>query len=219
MAIPNSSAPLLDDDIVRGSIDFKGRPVYRSRSGCWKSAFFIIGTFRGSGGLRAECLADPFIDVKYVGAVCLKVHKTDLILLEESLTNIRVYYEEFRTDVITLFIVIHNGNVALETKLLSVGADVSQQLFKGFATTEAVRDGHLEILEILVKDGASQPACEEALLEASFHGQEKFVEMLMGSDLIRLHIAIHALIIASCRGFVDLLDALLKVKVYSRWPM
>lgn len=96
---------------------------------------------------------------------------------------------------------------------------MSQQLFKGFATTEAVREGHLEILEILVKDGASQPACEEALLEASFHGQEKFVEMLMGSDLIRLHIAIHVLIIASCRGFVDLLDALLKVKVYSRWPM
>ncbi|CAA2964082.1 protein NRT1/ PTR FAMILY 5.10-like [Olea europaea var. sylvestris] len=43
MAVPISSVPLLDDDVVRGSVDFKGRPVYRSRSGCWKSAFFIIG--------------------------------------------------------------------------------------------------------------------------------------------------------------------------------
>lgn len=47
---------------------------------------------------------------------------------------------------------------------------MNQKLFKGFATTVAVREGHLDILEILLKAGASQPACEEALLEASCHG-------------------------------------------------
>ncbi|CAI9752589.1 unnamed protein product [Fraxinus pennsylvanica] len=160
-----------------------------------------------------ECLADPFVDVNYVGAVCLKIRKTELILREELPCEVRVYREEFRTDVTALFIAVHNGNVVLARKLLSVGADVNLQLFRGFAITAAVREGHLEILEILLKAGASQPACEEALLEASIHGCVKFAEMLMGSDLIRPHIAIHALVIASCRGFVDLVDALLKCGV------
>ncbi|CAA2975837.1 NRT1 PTR FAMILY -like [Olea europaea subsp. europaea] len=31
------------NDVVHGSVDFKGRPVTRSGSGGWKSAFFIIG--------------------------------------------------------------------------------------------------------------------------------------------------------------------------------
>ncbi|GMH15880.1 hypothetical protein Nepgr_017721 [Nepenthes gracilis] len=50
----------------------------------------------------------------------------------------------------------------------------------GFATTTTVREGHLQILEILLKTGASQPACEEALLEASYHGHAGFVELLLG---------------------------------------
>ncbi|XP_022883931.1 uncharacterized protein LOC111400767 [Olea europaea var. sylvestris] len=160
-----------------------------------------------------ECLTDPFVDVNYIGAVCLKIRKMELILREELPSEVCVYWEEFRTDVTALFIAVHNGNVVLARKLLSVGADVNLQLFRGFSITAAVREGHLEILEILLKAGASQPACEEALLEASIHGRVKFAEMLMGSDLIRPHIAVHALVIASCRGFVDLVDALLKCGV------
>ncbi|XP_039041630.1 ankyrin repeat domain-containing protein 17-like isoform X2 [Hibiscus syriacus] len=95
----------------------------------------------------------------------------------------------------------------------SVGADVNQKLFKGFATTVAVREGHLEILKILLKAGASQPACEEALLEASCHGQARLAELLMGSDLIRPHVAIHALVTACCRGFVEVVDTLMKCGV------
>ncbi|XP_008240575.1 PREDICTED: protein NRT1/ PTR FAMILY 5.10-like [Prunus mume] len=34
--------PLLDD-VVEGAVDYKGRPVHRSRSGGWRSAWFIIG--------------------------------------------------------------------------------------------------------------------------------------------------------------------------------
>ncbi|KAL6515667.1 hypothetical protein OROHE_018701 [Orobanche hederae] len=41
-AITNAEVPLLDD-AVEGSVDFKGRPVSRFRSGCWRSASFIIG--------------------------------------------------------------------------------------------------------------------------------------------------------------------------------
>ena len=89
---------------------------------------------------------------------------------------------------------------------------MNQKLFKGFATTVAVREGHLEILEILLKAGASQPACEEALLEASCHGQARLAELLMGSDLIRPHVAVHALVTACCRGFVEVVETLMKVK-------
>ncbi|XP_012483941.1 uncharacterized protein LOC105798430 isoform X1 [Gossypium raimondii] len=168
-----------------------------------------------TGDLRSalECIADPFVDVNFVGAVCLKTRKAEVVLREESASEVRVEYEEFKTDVTALFLAVHVGNVSLVKKLLSVGADVNQKLFKGFATTVAVREGYLEILKILLKAGASQPACEEALLEASCHGQARLAELLMGSDLIRPHVAIHALVTACCRGFVEVVDALMKCGV------
>lgn len=92
-----------------------------------------------------------------------------------------------------------------------VGADVNQKLFRGFAITAAVREGHREILEILLKAGASQPACEEALLEAGFHGRARLAELLMGSDLIRPRVAVHVLVTACCRGFADVVGTLLEV--------
>lgn len=88
---------------------------------------------------------------------------------------------------------------------------MNQKLFRGFAITAAVREGHLEILKVLVKAGASQPACEQALLEASKHGRARFVELLMESDLIRPHVALHAFITACCRGFTDVVDTMIKV--------
>ncbi|KAJ6433644.1 hypothetical protein OIU84_017358 [Salix udensis] len=39
----SNQTPLLSYDIVDGSVDCKGRPVYRSSSGGWRSASFIIG--------------------------------------------------------------------------------------------------------------------------------------------------------------------------------
>ncbi|GMI89814.1 hypothetical protein like AT1G22540 [Hibiscus trionum] len=41
MSISAAQTPLLDDT-VDGYLDFKGRPVRRSTSGCWRSASFII---------------------------------------------------------------------------------------------------------------------------------------------------------------------------------
>ncbi|CAL5370242.1 unnamed protein product [Camellia sinensis] len=160
-----------------------------------------------------DCISDRFVDVNFVGAVCLKVRKAELSCCDESANEVRVEYEEFKTDVTALFLAVHAGSVTLVRKLLSIGADVNQKLFRGFATTAAVREGHLEILEILVKAGASQPACEEALLEASYHGRARHVELLMESDLIRPHIAVHSLVTACCRGFMDVVDALIKCGV------
>ncbi|KAL0331876.1 UNVERIFIED_CONTAM: Ankyrin repeat and KH domain-containing protein mask-1 [Sesamum calycinum] len=159
------------------------------------------------------CLADPFVDVNYVGAVCLKIRQTGVVLREESPSEVLVDYEEFRTDVTALFVAVTNGNLSLVRKLLSAGADVNLRLFRGFATAAAAREGHHEILQILLKAGSSQPACEEALLEASSHGHWQLVGPLMGSDLIRPHAAVHALVTACCRGFVEVVDALIKCGV------
>ncbi|CAN1273302.1 Putative ankyrin repeat protein RF_0381 [Linum perenne] len=169
-----------------------------------------------SGDLRSalDCIADPSLDINFVGAVCLKSRRSEVVLHDESAGEVRVEYEEFKTDVTALFLAVHSGNVDLVKELLvSIGADVNQKLFRGFATTAAVREGHLEILEILLKAGASQPACEEALLEASCHGRARVAEILMGSDLIRPHVAVHALVTSCCRGFADVVDTLMKCGV------
>ncbi|GMH15882.1 hypothetical protein Nepgr_017723 [Nepenthes gracilis] len=68
------------------------------------------------------------------------------------------------------------------------------ELFRGFTTTPTVRVSLLEILEILLEIGTSQPACEEALFGASYHGRVGFVELLMGFDLIHPHVLMHALV-------------------------
>ncbi|CAN7141120.1 unnamed protein product [Brassica rapa subsp. narinosa] len=159
------------------------------------------------------CVSDPLLDVNFVGAVSLKTRRSEVVLRDETASEIRVEYEEFKTDVTALFLAVNFGNVALVKMLLNIGADVNQKLVRGFATTVAVREGHFEVLEILLKAGASQPACEEALLGASCHGRAKFAELIMGTDLIRPHVAVHALATACCRGFVDVVGTLLKCGV------
>lgn len=86
-------------------------------------------------------------------------------------------------------------------------------MFRGYATTAAARGNHVEILELLLEGGASQLACEEALLEASHLGLASPARTLIASELIRSNVAVHALVNASCRGFVDAVDTLLKVHV------
>ncbi|XP_031120353.1 uncharacterized protein LOC116023492 [Ipomoea triloba] len=132
-----------------------------------------------------ECLQDSFADVNFVGDVCLKVRKAEVVLREESPNEIG--YEEFKTDVTALFLAVHNGNVALVRKLLSIGADVNQKLFRGYSTSIAVRENHLEILEMLLKAGASQQVCEGALLEASCYGHARMdilVYYLQGGQVV-----------------------------------
>ncbi|KAL6294297.1 hypothetical protein ACE6H2_002439 [Prunus campanulata] len=160
-----------------------------------------------------ECLGDPFVDVNFVGTVCLKSKKTEIVVQGESAHEVRVEYEEFKTQVTALFLAAHSGNLTLVRKLLGYGANVNQKLFRGYATTAAVREDHLEILEVLINGGASQQACEEALLEASYLGRARPAEMLMGSDLIRPQAAVHALVSACCRGFVHVVDTLIKCGV------
>ncbi|KAI3713276.1 hypothetical protein L1987_71850 [Smallanthus sonchifolius] len=169
-----------------------------------------------SGDLKSafDCIDDPYVDVNFIGAVSVKVRMAEVQFSDESENVVRFEYQDFKSDVTALFVAVLTGNVRLVGKLLSRGADVNQKLFRGFSLTAAVREGHLEIFEILLKAGASQLSCEEALLEASCHGRGgDFIELLMASDLIRPHIAVHALVIACCRGFIDVVDVLLKCGV------
>ncbi|XP_072958516.1 uncharacterized protein [Typha angustifolia] len=165
---------------------------------------------RGDRAAAEECLGDRAVDVNYAGAVWLKARRADVGLREEAGDEVRVAYEEIRTDVTPLFLAAHGGDLALIRSLLAKGADVNQNVFFGYATTAAVREGRAEVVELLVKAGASQPACEEALVEAAIHGRARLAHLLMGSDLVRPHVAVHALVTASARGFVDVVDALIK---------
>lgn len=77
--------------------------------------------------LALECLADPFVDVNLIGTVSLKVKKTEVVLREESAHEVRVVYEEFRTEVSPLFLAAHLRKVILVKKLLVMIAPKRQQ--------------------------------------------------------------------------------------------
>lgn len=64
---------------------------------------------------------------------------------------------------------------------------------------------------MLLKAGASQSACEDALLEACLWGQAKAAELLICSGMIGPNVGQHALVSASCRGYVDVVATLIKV--------
>lgn len=88
---------------------------------------------------------------------------------------------------------------------------MNQKLFRGFAATAAVREAHSEILDALINAGACQEACEQALMEASNLGLAPHAHRLMASEMIRPQAAVRALVSACCRGFVDVVEALIKV--------
>ncbi|XP_027190223.1 uncharacterized protein [Cicer arietinum] len=177
------------------------------------SQHLIDAVHHGDNETAMECVANRLVDVNFIGTVSLKSKTTEIVLQDESPHRVNSVYEEFKTEVTALFLAAHSGNLMLLRKLLNVGANVNLRLFRGYATTAAVREGHLKVLEVLINGGASQLACEEALLEASYVGQARFAELLMQSNMIRPRVAIHALVSACCRGFIEVVDVLIKVGV------
>ncbi|XP_020596901.1 ankyrin-3-like [Phalaenopsis equestris] len=165
-----------------------------------------------------ECLAsanfgaarEVVVDVNYVGTVNLRVKCAEVVLGEERADEVRIGYEEFRTDVSALFSAAHCGHVEVVRKLLSAGADVNQEFFRGYAITAAAREGHCNILSMLLKAGVSQFACEDALLESSLCGEAEAVKLLIQSEMVRADAAAHALVTASSRGFLDVVAALVE---------
>ncbi|EES12357.3 hypothetical protein SORBI_3006G129800 [Sorghum bicolor] len=105
---------------------------------------------------------------------------------------------------------ISNCFTSLGSGFKAKGADVNGKVFRGYPTTAAAREGCAEVAELLVRAGASQPACEEAVVEAALQGQAALAAIFMRSDLVRPRVAVHALVSAAARGFVDVVDTLIK---------
>ncbi|KAL1336447.1 hypothetical protein HN51_030807 [Arachis hypogaea] len=164
----------------------------------------------GKNDTALELMANLYVDVNFVGTVSFKSKRTEIVLNDESAHRVKSVYEEFKTEVTALFLAAHSNNLTLLRKLLSVGGDINTRVFRGYATTATVREGHLKVLEVLINGGASQHACEEALMETSYMGRARFSELLMQTHMIRPHVAVHALVSASSRGFVDVVDVLIK---------
>ncbi|KAL0913364.1 hypothetical protein M5K25_016819 [Dendrobium thyrsiflorum] len=159
----------------------------------------------------AGAAREVLVDVNYIGTVNLRVKCAEVVLGEERADDVRIGYEEFRTDVSALFSAAHSGHVEVVRKLLSAGADVNQEFFRGYAITAAAREGHCNILGMLLKAGVSQSACEDALLEASLCGEAEAVQLLIQSEMVRADAAAHALVTASSRGFLDVVAVLVEV--------
>ncbi|XP_068650719.1 uncharacterized protein [Aristolochia californica] len=109
---------------------------------------------------------------------------------------------------ITHFLCISFSRCQLELML-------TRKYFGGYAIIAAACEGYNGVLGMLVKALASQSACEEALPEASLCGQAEAVELLTYLEMIRPDASVHALISASCRGFVDVVTTYLLVHLSS----
>ncbi|KAK4741258.1 hypothetical protein SAY87_024846 [Trapa incisa] len=158
----------------------------------------------------SEFLGKEVVDVNYIGTVSLRVKCIESLLREEEADELDIGYRDFVTDVTPLFAAAHSGHLSIARKLLSAGADVNQELFRGFATTAAAREGHSAVLDMLLKAGASRSASEDAILEASLYGQAEATELLISSEMVGPHVAKRALVSACCRGFVGVVSALIK---------
>ncbi|KAG0474836.1 hypothetical protein HPP92_014522 [Vanilla planifolia] len=183
-----------------------------------RSYGLVEAALMGDMGLVEESLAaagagagsDVLVDVNYIGTVKLRVKCAEVILAEERADEVRIGYEEFRTDVSALFAAAHSGHAGIIRKLLLAGADVNQELFRGYPITAAAREGHCNILAMLLNAGTSQLACEHALLEASLYGEAEAVRLLIRSEMARPNVAAHALVTASNRGFLEVVSVLVE---------
>ncbi|CAN6249168.1 unnamed protein product [Urochloa humidicola] len=166
---------------------------------------------RGDAREAGELLASGRADVNYAGVVWLRARRVaEAEPRDGAAAEARAVHEEIRADVSPLFLAAGNGDVTLVRALLAKGADVNGKVFRGYPATAAAREGRAEVAELLVRAGASQPACEEAVVEAALQGQAALAAIFMRSDLVRPRVAVHALVSAAARGFVDVVDTLIK---------
>lgn len=97
---------------------FSGKQVFPLNFEAEVSQRLIEASHSGDLKSALDCIANPCVDVNFVGAVHLKNRKTELVLSDESASQVRVEYDEFKTDVTALFVAVHTGNVAIVKKLL-----------------------------------------------------------------------------------------------------
>ncbi|KAJ7518625.1 hypothetical protein O6H91_20G000900 [Diphasiastrum complanatum] len=164
----------------------------------------------GNESAVSQALLSEHVDVNHKGTISLRFKRTDSIQQEDTPDEVKIEYEEFKTDVTPLFAAAHAGHISIAKRLLIAGADVNEKLFRGYATTAAAREGHHQIIDVMQRAGAAQPALEDALLEACLYNQVKSVEVLISSEMTRPEILAQALVHASNRGYLDIVATLTK---------
>lgn len=80
----------------------------------------VEAALRGEVELVVECLsaAGSAVDVNYIGTVSLRVKCTETLLREEAADEVKIEYQEFKTDVTALFASAHSGHPEVVRKLL-----------------------------------------------------------------------------------------------------
>lgn len=68
--------------------------------------------------LGGDDQGEGVIDINYIGAVSLRVKCTEKVLREEMADEVRIRYDEFRTEVSALFAAAHSGRVDVARRLL-----------------------------------------------------------------------------------------------------
>jgi len=78
----------------------------------------VDAAYYGDTDVAVDCVANPSVDVNFVGTVSFKSKTTEIVLQDESPHRVNSAYEEFKTDLTALFLAAHTGNLTLLRKLL-----------------------------------------------------------------------------------------------------
>jgi hypothetical protein len=84
------------------------------------SQLLIEAALVGEEATVDDALAHKLVDVNYRGTVSLRVKYSDTVQQEEAPDQVKIEYEEFKTDVTPLFAAAHAGHINITRKLLVI---------------------------------------------------------------------------------------------------
>ena len=111
---------------------FSGRQVFPVDYEAEVSQRLLEASNSGDLTSAFDCIADPYVDVNFAGAVTLRTRHADLVPLPESSSQVRIEFHEFVSDVTPLFLAVHAGNATLVRKLLVSNAKLHSKLVAWF---------------------------------------------------------------------------------------
>ncbi len=104
------------------------------------SQLLIEAALVGEEATVNDALAHKLVDVNYRGTVSLRVKYSDTVQQEEAPDQVKIEYEEFKTDVTPLFAAAHAGHINITRKLLviSFSAPKMENLLIGCRNTQTL---------------------------------------------------------------------------------
>jgi hypothetical protein len=82
------------------------------------SQLLIEAALVGEEATVNDVLGHKLVDVNYRGTVNLRVKYSDTVQQEEAPDQVKIEYEEFKTDITPLFAAAHAGNINITRRLL-----------------------------------------------------------------------------------------------------